>query len=685
MTILISDSWLREHLKTKATPKQIAKYLSLCSQSVEKVIKKDNDWVYEIEVTTNRPDCLSVYGIARELGVILPRFGIKSQLKEIPEKKIKIPEVKKGLPLEVKIKKSFLCPRFTAIIFDKISIMPSPKVIQDRLEKCGVRALNNVVDISNYLMHELGQPMHTFDYDKIKGAKMTLRESAGGETITTLDGQVRPLPDGAIIIEDGKGRIIDLCGIMGGKNSEVDDNTKRVLLFVQTYNPAKIRKTCQALAFRTEAASRFEKGVDSEGVILAMKKAIVMFEENCGAKVASKLIDIYPNPQKEKRITLSQEKLDQLLGIKIGLTEARRVLKSLGFSSQLKAREPQIIATVPHWRYDDISISEDLIEEIARIYGYHKLPSVLPQGEPTQEIQDPKFFWEQTIKDVLKYWGFTEVASYSMISKELLEKTGFNHKECLKISNPLTHDLVYMRPSLIPSLLNIIVQNQAETVTEQIQIFELANVYLPKGKDKLPDEKPMLASAITGEKFYQGKGIMEALLKELGLTSVNLETVITSNRFTSLLWHPGRTASFTFKKKGEDLRLGTVGEIHPSVLEEFKIDGRVTIFELDFEEILKYATRAKSYTPIPKYPPIIEDLAFLVPEKTLVGKMIEEIKKESKVVANVSLLDSYKDTRTFRITYQSPKKTLTDQEVEKIREKIIKRLKTKFQAELKSI
>jgi len=229
MNIFILDSWLREHLQTKATPKQIGEYLSLCSQSVEKVTKIEDDWLYEIEITTNRPDCLSVYGLARELAVILPRFGLPAKLKSLEiSQPVKTPD-KKNLPLEVKIKDASLCPRFTAVIFDKVVIKPSPKIIQERLEKSGIRALNNVVDISNYLMLELGQPMHTFDYDKIKGAKMILRESAGGEKITTLDDQIRPLPDGTIIIEDGEGRIIDLCGIMGGKNSEVDEKTKKVL------------------------------------------------------------------------------------------------------------------------------------------------------------------------------------------------------------------------------------------------------------------------------------------------------------------------------------------------------------------------------------------------------------------------------------------------------------------------
>ncbi|PIQ69842.1 hypothetical protein COV89_03670, partial [Candidatus Shapirobacteria bacterium CG11_big_fil_rev_8_21_14_0_20_40_12] len=239
MNIKISDSWLREFIDTKATSKQIADCLSLCSQSVEKIIPADNDFIYDIEITTNRPDCLSVYGIARELIAILPRFNIPAKRRDVVYRvsTINNRNRKKTLPLNVKIFKSDLCPRFTALIYDNIVIKSSPQYAQKRLNQSGIRALNNVVDISNYLMLELGQPMHTFDYDKILKNKMLLRESRDGEEIVTLDSQKRTLKQGVMIIEDGEGRLVDLCGIMGAKNSETDENTKRVLLFVQTYNP----------------------------------------------------------------------------------------------------------------------------------------------------------------------------------------------------------------------------------------------------------------------------------------------------------------------------------------------------------------------------------------------------------------------------------------------------------------
>lgn len=671
MNILVPDLWLRDFIKTKATPSEIARYLSLSGQSVERIKKEGKDTIYDIEVTTNRPDCLSVYGIARELKAILPRFGIEATLATIPEK-LDLGKIKESLPLKVKIEKSSLCPRFTALIFDNITIKPSPKVVQDRLKKSGIRALNNVIDISNYLMLEVGQPMHTFDYDKIAGATMILRNSKKGEKLITLDGVERKLPEGTIVIEDGEGRLIDLCGIMGGQNSEVDGQTKRVLLFIQTYDPLKIRRACQTLGFRTEAASRFEKGLDPEGVIPAMAQAVKMFKEAAGARVASNLIDIYPNPPKTKKVSLSKDKLEEVLGTPFSLSQAKIILEDLGFG--VKIKKSILEATVPHFRNGDVSIPEDLIEEIARIYGYHKIPTVIPFGQPPKGLKKAPFPWEDKAKDMLAHWGFTEIASYSMVSEELLIKTGFYPRDFLEISNPLSLDLVYMRPSLIPSLLTVIKQNQP--LEEKIKVFEMANIYLPEGLNKLPDEKMRLVGMLSGNLFYEAKGVIEELLDKFGIKKVAFKPFVGKN----ILYHPTRAAVVETPNK----TLGTVGEINPEVLKSLEITGQVSFFDLDFETIVTLASTAKTYRPILEFPPIIEDLAFEVKPKTPVGDLLEKIKKTSALVQEVHLLDAFEDTRTFRITYQSPKKTLTDKEVKKVREEVVKRLAKKFGVRIKS-
>lgn len=673
MNLLISDSWLGDFLKTKATAYEIGESLSLCSQSVERIKKVDHDFLYDIEITTNRPDCFSVYGLARELAAILPRFDFPAKFNAGEVAKIQEPEGKNALPLEVKIADPNLCPRFTALIFEISKLGPSPKIVRERLEKAGIRALNNVVDISNYLMIELGQPMHTFDYDKIKGTKMTLRSTQKEEKITTLDKQTRILPKETIIIEDGEERIIDLCGIMGAENSAVDEKTRRVLLFVQTYDPARIRRTCQLLGFRTEAASRFEKGVDPEGVPLAIGKAIKMFEKNCQAKIVSKLIDLYPEKQKVEKVQLDLALLTKIMGLEIPKKEITEILESLGFL--LKIDNPSLItATVPHWRNQDISIPEDLIEEVARIYGYNRLPNTPLPVLVNNESQE-KFFWEGSIKTALKHWGFTEITNYSLIDENSLKKVSLESSNYLKIANPLNEDLLYVRPSLLPSLLQIISQNQANF--SAMRIFEIANIYLPQGENHLPDEIKMLTGLYTGHDFFTLKGLFENLLENLGIPDYQF----TASLPKTSIFNPRKTAEILIKGKS----IGLLGEIDKKILSSFSINSKLIGFDIELGALIKNATKMKKYKPLISFPSIVEDLSFVVKKKIEVAKMMEAIKNLDKLIVKVELLDSYQDTQTFRITYQSPVKTLSTEAVGKIRERIIKIVKEKFGAYLKQL
>lgn len=664
MDIKIIDSWLREFVKTPATPEEIARNLSLTSQSVERINKAEEDFVYDIEVTSNRPDAFSTYGIARELSAVLPRFGIEAELLPIPEVDQKIPEIKDGLPLEVKIAQSSLVPRFTALIFDNVTIKPSPEFVQKRLEISGIRALNNVIDISNYLMLELGQPMHTFDYDKILGAKMIVRQSKEGEEIVTLDGQLRKLPPGTIIIEDGEQRIIDLCGIMGGKISEVDENTKRVLLFVQTYDPISIRRSCQGLSFRTEAASRFEKGIDPEGVLIAMKRAVGLFRDWTGGQVASQLFDIYPNPPEKREITLEKKRLDRLMGVEIEFTEAKEILESLGFKTKLNKQVENLVAEVPHWRLGDVEIPEDLIEEIARLYGYFNLPNNLPPISFPQ-TSDPILQLENEIKTALKFWGYTETPTYSMTSAQTLTKVAIDSQKLLKLANPLSEDLLYLRTTLLPSLLEVVLKN---INFPEIKIFEISNVYPPQGVNNLPAEKSKLAGLISPGDFRDSKGVIEAIFEELGIENIRYEMIEDPGEVFSQT----SAAIFVRQKK-----VGQAGEVSEELLVRFGINRKVAFFDLDLSELLPFTNKLKKYIPISKYPAIIEDLAFVVPEKITVAEVIKMIEIQSPLIKKVELVDMYQTTRTFRITYQSYEGNLTDKDIEPIREKIIKDLKQK--------
>ncbi|MBU1126986.1 MAG: phenylalanine--tRNA ligase subunit beta [Patescibacteria group bacterium] len=676
MNIFLPDSWLREHLKTTASPKEIAKALSLCSQSVERIKKQKDDYLYEIEITTNRPDCLSVYGIARELASILPQFGHNAKLVPIAQEKKEIKKAAKLLHLKVNIRESSLCPRFTAIILDNVKVDPSPKKIQERLEKSGTRALNNVVDISNYLMLELGQPMHTFDYDKIANAQMILKETKKGEEIVTLDKKKRKLPEKTIVIEDGKGKLIDLCGIMGGANSAVDQNTKKVLLFVQTYDPRAIRNTCQKLGFRTDAAARFEKGVDPEGVLLGIKRAIAMFEKNCKAEVSSKLLDIYPSPCKEKVVKLDLDKVSNLIGVEIAPQKIKSILTSLGFKLALQSKK-QMAFKVPHFRDGDISIQEDLIEEIARIYGYHNLPNNLFSGEIPQNPKNNYLDLEKKAKQLFKNWGFTEIFNYSMIGKSQASLSGIAPEKHLKIANPLTKDWLYLRQSILPSLLEVVSKNQANF--SSIKVFEIANTYGNRGKASLPDEALNLSGLITDSDYKKAKGTIEAL-ETLNLNLKTLEfKPFQENEPLERIFNKNRSAAIFVKSK----RIGTAGEINQKTRELFGIKTKTAGFEISLKELVSLLEKGKKYKPISKYQGIVEDLSFIVAQETFIKDIIDTIKKIDKLIKEVKLIDSYQNTKTLRITYQSSAKNLSDKEISHLREKIIIKIEQKFKANLR--
>jgi len=655
MDILILDSWLREYIKTEASADNVAEYLSLSGPSVDKIEPvgraKKKDYVYHIEVTTNRVDSASVYGIAREAAAILPRFGQKIRFNQL-KYDLKQNFVNKVDYLEAKVDHK-LCPRFTAVLIKDVEIKPSSEKIRERLSSIGVRPINNIIDISNYLMYELGQPMHTFDYDKIKGSKMLLRASKKGEKLTTLDGKTHKLQGGDIVIEDGGGRLIDLAGIMGGENSQVDSKTKNVLLFVQTYNPQNIRSTSMSLSLRSEAAVLFEKGLDTELVTLGIKRGIELFEKLTLGKAEPEILDLYPNPYKPKRLKTEIEFVTSRLGVEIEKKEISRLLGALGFKTSWSGKYINII--MPSFRANDISIPEDIVEEIARIYGYHNLPSYLMQGNLPEPPKNTPFKFEVEVKQILKGMGSTEVYNYSMVPKEFVEKNA------LRLKNPLGAESEYMRDSLRPSLVQSIKQNSGEK--NPFHLFEMANVYIPR-KGKLPNEKIVLAGIFSNYTYRETKGVIESLLEQL-----NINTEYKPEDKQHFL--PSRRVKITTGNN----QLGELG-----ILDE----KRLIYYEFDVEKLRKSSKRVSSYKKIPKYPAQIEDITLTLPERTRVGDVVSSISSASKLVKSVELTDIFKDAYTFRIWYQHPGKTLTDKEVEVIRKKILQVVKKKFGATIKS-
>ena len=613
MNIRIPLSWLEEYIKTNAKSEEIAEALSLHAFSVEKIEKQGGDTIFEIEITPNRGDALSVLGIAREVYAVLKRKGYRVQFNN---KKVEPKPTNDKDKLKVTIKDETLVPRFSAVVLENISVKESPKIIQERLEKVGIRPLGNVIDITNYMMIDKGQPMHAFDYDKIKGSKMIVRKTKEGEEITTLDGVIRKLPEGVIVIEDGDGRLIDLCGIMGAQNSEVDEDTNKVLLFVQVYDPVRIRKASMTLGHRTDAALRFEKGIDFEGVVPSLWEAVDFLEKYADARVSSELIDIVNINLPTKEIPIDYERINEVAGINLDKAVVDSTLEDLGF--EIRAG----LAVVPSWRYDDIEITEDLAEEVIRIFGYYDLPNKLSTGEIPQKVEDKSFYWEKFAKDYLKYQGFFECYTTSTTSEELAGS------DAIALVNPLSEDLSHFKTSLLPQLGEVLDKNKG--YSQKIKVFELTSVYLPNGDD-LPLQPLRLGLATKGVSRIDLKGIVESLFEQAGIYDYE---------------------DFEIREFGNE-KLGV---------------------EIDFEKLVEKATKAKVYTSITSFNSIKEDLTFEVPEEVTYPEVEKIILDTDERIINLAFKDIYKNALTFSIEYLSKERQISSEDTKEIRQKIFERL-----------
>ena len=640
MDIIISDKWLREYLETKATPQKISECVSLCGPSIERLERIGDDYLYHAEITTNRIDSIGVYGFAREVSAILPRFNIKAKLK--PYKLNRNFKTLDKLPFTI-ISDEKLVGRTMGVVLTNIKNWKTPDWMQKRLDASGVRSLNAVVDITNYVMLETGHPCHAFDYDKIKDKKFIVRESIKGEKITTFDGKTYTLTGGDIVFDNGSGDIIDLPGIMGTKNSVVDLDTKRVFFFIDNNNPSRIRKTSMELGIRTLAASINEKGVDPELGEWAILRGIELYQDICKADVASKVFDIYPKPYKTKFIRINKTSIDRLLGVIISKSDISGFLSALGFKSGWVG--DILTASVPSFRANDVGIPEDLIEEIARIYGYHNIPNKLMDGALPASSDQSIFNLEWFIKNILKALGGTEVYTLSLVPGTFKKNI-----KPLKIKNPLGTDTEYLRTDLVQSLTEALKGNRGNY--EKLFIFEIANIYLPVVKN-LPDEKMILGMCFDGYKYVEVKGVLETLIGN----ELHIDIEMSADKIND-----------TILIRADDTVLGYL---------RGQEDGIYTS-ELDIGKLVKQFREFRSFIPIPKNPPQIEDLTIKIPSGTEVGNVMRIIKSSDEQVSEIEFKDRFKDSYTFRISYQNINKTLNDSEVAKIRALITRVLKEKL-------
>lgn len=651
MNIKITHNWLLDYLDTDATPYEIQKYLSLSGPSIERVDKTpEGDYVYDIEITSNRIDTASVFGIALEAQAILPLFGKRARLKFNPLEKYSFATLagKGEEELKVEIRDPALCSRFSAIMLDNLEVKESPDFIRERLKAIDIKVINNVVDISNYLMVSFGQPTHVFDFDKIGKQTMIMRESRKGEEIVTLDGKKVTLPGGDIVIEDGNGDLIDLCGIMGGLNSSFTRDTKRVLLFVQTYNKQKIRRTSMLTGQRTIAATYFEKGLDEERVEATLAYGAELIGTYASGRIASPVVDIYGKKYTPKHIVFTLEDINRKIGVEIAREKVEHIITALGFSFSEKNGTYDVL--VPSFRQYDVEILEDIVEEVARIYGYHNLPNNL---SPAVYVKQPPemerlFVYQSKIKTYLKHLGMHEVLNYSMISKEMIEAMGLKPESHLYLSNVLSEEIKYLRTTLIPSLLKNVKTNEGKR--EELRLFEVAKTYTPREGD-LPVEKYQVALVSTAS-FADLKGIAEGLLHELHIEKYAF-------RASDSPWYAQNAQAQLFI--GETA-VGTLGQVKATTLDRFGIKSNVFAAEFGFESLVAWARTISSYKPPHPYAIIKLDKTYETAPANTYADIREKAFKASPLLKDMEVVDIFKNRITVRYYFASPDRNITEEE-----------------------
>lgn len=660
MNIKITYNWLLEYIDTDADAYELQKYLSLSGPAIEKVEKIDDDYVLDIEVTSNRVDTASVFGIAQEAQAILPMFGKRAKIKNNPLDKYKFSSLgstENKLPLNINIANPALCSRFAAIVLSDVQIKESPEIIKKRLLMCDVKAINNVIDISNYLMISLGQPTHVFDYNHIGKATMIMRESKKGEKLITLDEKEIILTGGDIVIEDGEGELIDLCGIMGGLNSSVKNTSKNIVLFVQTYNKQKIRRTSMTTGQRTVAATYFEKGLDEERVEPTLVYGVELLKNYADARISSPLYDIFPNPYKPKTIAFSMDKTKEVIGAKIDDSKAVSILENLGFKVSHE-KDDKYVITVPSWRKGDVEIKEDIAEEVARVYGYYNLPNKIPITAYVKQPKDVEDFFilQFKLKNFLKHLGLTEVLNYSMISESLLDNLDLHKENHLALVNTISEEIKYMRQSLLPSLIKNIKDNQGKK--NVLKFFEIAKVYLPN-KNELPDEKYKLSIAGNSD-FFDIKGIVEAILKELNIDKYYFKL----GNYKMLLQNVQADLFISNELAGH------IGQLKSSYQAKNEIKQNVYLAEIDFDLLIKNHKMIGFYNPISPFAIVKLDLTIQISPK----KSFEKIKKvafeTSSLLKNIEFVDLFKDKLTLRFYFAKNNSNITEEEAKRELEKM---------------
>ncbi len=651
-----------------------------------------DDVILEFELTANRGDCFSVFGLVREISVL------SGNAPKWPEISVKEDDPAKAEDLvKIGIEAEDLCDRFSARVIRNVKIGPSPEWMQQRLEGAGIRAINNVVDVTNFVMVELGQPMHAYDYDHVAGHSLTARRAMAGERLHTLDDSSRLAKGDELVIADAE-KAAGLAGVMGGLESEVVDTTTSIILEAASFQGASIRRTARACGLHTEASGRFERGVDVSHTKRALDRAAQLLQEMGACTVTQGIVDVYPHPKAQAVVEFTAEQVNHRLGTDISGNRMKEILEHLGF--EVSGDGESFRALVPSWR-NDVSLMDDISEEVARIHGFENIAATMPRGNVVQGSQSPRQTFMDEIRKTFVGIGMSEELSFSFTHPSMFDKLRVpkdsSLRKAIEIMNPLTDEYPLVRTTLLSSIMENTVRNFSRK-NEDIQLFEIAPVFYPKALPvtEQPVEVMKLAGIMTGRRhsiawnqgnemvdFYDAKGVVETLFECLSISKYTVEAG------EHYMMHPGKTAVF---RKGKEV-IATIGEVHPAVADAFGIKQKMYVFEMDIDTLMKYTARNFHFEALPKYPAISRDLAMLVDAGVNAGDVEQVIEKNGgKYFKKVTLFDVYtgkqiadgKKSLAFTMQFQSNDKTLTDEEADEAFRNILKAVEKNFRAELRA-
>lgn len=644
-----------------------------------------DDTVYEFELTANRADCFSMVGLSREFGImtnqkaLFPVIMVNETGDSIEGK------------ASVAIEAHDLCTRFTSRLVTNVTIEPSPLWMQNRLRNSGIRPINNVVDVTNYVMLELGQPMHAYDYDCVADHTLIARRAKAGETLTTLDGNERELNESMLIIADTKGPI-GVAGVMGGLTSEVTDKTTNVLFEAAVFNGPSIRRTSKALGMRSEASGRFERGVNHKYTAYAIDRAAQLLQQICpSCKVSVGVIDVYPEPVEQRTVTFTAEQINDYLGTSIEKDRMVDILTKLEFG--ITESGDAIEALVPTWR-DDVTVMPDIAEEVARIVSYDNIAPTIPVAVLSSGGMTPKKALTKDVTHYLAHAGLSQIITFSFMHKDgltnMMLPEGDNRYTAIPILNPISEEFPYMRTTLVPAVIEAAKRDIAQQ-NKDLWLFETANVYEPKALPltEVPHERPMACGIMMGKvteaawnqvqrdtDFYDVKGVVDGLLAKLGLTQFDIQPSSES------YYHPGVSAHYTVN----GVTIANYGELHPQVVKNFDLSGKVYMFEIDLEAVLSITVPPFRYQAFSKFPGTSRDLAIVAPVSVTSGEIVALIKEHGgEYLESVSIFDVYEGKHieagyrslAYNLQFRSMEGTLNDEDIDGAIQAIIDALATK--------